>query len=272
MTSVPDSGASAAAADFILSKIDGEVRVAVILGSGLGRIAETVAGPTVFEHCSIPGFPCLTAPGHAGQLVVGRISGTGAALMSGRPHLYEGLDRAAVTFPVRVFRRLGARTLILTNAAGAVNRSFSAGNLMLITDHIDLTFYSARSGRRPEALVFRRESHYDSTLMRLAGDEASQLGIELRAGIYAGMTGPNYETDAEMTMLERIGADAVGMSTVAEAVEARKMGMAVLGISCIANARRRKTKLTHGEVQNVVGEMAPPLGRLIAATVRRGQR
>ena len=252
------------AADHVRSIARQDVRVAIVLGSGLAEIANMVETASSLEYRSIPGFPPAGAPGHAGKMVIGRISETTVAVMSGRPHLYEGYDRPTVTFPIRVLRLLEATALIVTNAAGAVNPRFNAGDLMLITDHIDLTFTGSSAMAKSTAPFARSGFHYDEGLSDIAIRNAQNLGVKLRTGTYAALTGPNYETEAEMTMLERIGADAVGMSTVMEAAEAFRLGMKVIGFSCIANARRRSARLTHDEVERTVREVAPVLGNLIA--------
>ena len=253
------------AADHIRSITRQDVRVGIVLGSGLADIANIVETEGTVEYPSIPAFPCITAPGHVGKLVIGKVSGTSLAVMSGRPHLYEGHDRSAVTFPVRVLRQLGATRLIVTNAAGAVNPEFNAGDLMIITDHIDLTFTSSQTILHSRPPFSRLGFHYDEGLLEIAVREAQKLHLNFRTGTYTALTGPNYETEAEMTMLERIGADAVGMSTVMEAAEAFRLGMDVIGFSCIANARRRTTRLTHDDVERTVREVGPALGRLITS-------
>ena len=255
------------AADHIRAITRENVRIAIVLGSGLAEVANMVEHGDNVKYRSIPGFPPTSAPGHAGELVIGEISGTTVAVMSGRPHLYEGHDRSAVAFPIRVLQQLGATALILTNAAGAVNPWFNAGDLMLITDHIDLTF--TRSSTIPQSIApfTRLGFHYDEALSQAALRNAQRLRMKLWTGTYAALTGPNYETEAKMTMLERIGADAVGMSTVMEAIEAFRLGMKVIGISCIANARQRTVQLTHDDVERTVRQVGPALGRLTEAVV-----
>jgi purine-nucleoside phosphorylase len=255
------------AADHIRSIAPQDVGVVIVLGSGLAEIGNIIQASCAVEYRSVPGFPPASAPGHVGKLLIGRISGATVAVMSGRPHLYEGHDRSTVTFPIRVLRRLGATALILTNAAGAVNPEFNAGDLMLITDHIDLTFTVSSAAAKSSAAFSASDFHYDKDLAQAALSEAKRSNLALRTGIYAALIGPNYETEAEMNMLERIGADAVGMSTVMEATEAFRLGMKVIGISCIANARRRTDRLTHDDVERTVREVAPALGPLIAAVV-----
>lgn len=257
-----------AAVEYVRSRVPDELSVAIILGSGLGDVARVMDGPVSFEYRSIPGFPSADAPGHAGTLLVGQIASVNAAIMSGRPHLYEGYDRAEVTFPVRLFRQLGTVELIVTNAAGAVNRSFGAGDLMLITDHVDLTFTTSPRSVPSGTQFFRPGFRYDEDLLEIIRREAGELGVtDLKDGTYAALTGPSYETGAEVVMLERIGADAVGMSTAMEASEAFGLGMKVLGISCIANAREKTDRLTHDDVERTVEGVATTLRRLIVAVV-----
>lgn len=251
------------AAEHIRSITRQDVRIAIVLGSGLGEIANIIEARCTLEYPCIPGFPLADAPGHAGKLVIGEVSGTTVAVMSGRPHLYEGNTRSSVTFPIRVLRHLGTTRLIVTNAAGAVNPEFNAGDLMLIVNHIDLTFTRPLNIPQSRAPFPRAGFHYDEGLVQVALSEAQRLNLNLRTGTYAALTGPNYETEAEMKMLERIGADAVGMSTVMEAAEAFRLGMKVVGFSCIANARRRTDRLTHDKVELTVREVAPVLGRLV---------
>jgi len=263
-----DDAAAVKAADTIRSIAEEDIGTGIILGSGLAGIAETVKKSVTVQYESIPGFPPASAPGHAGTLVLGEISGERVAVMSGRPHLYEGYGRTAVAFPVRVLRELGVHTLIVTNAAGAVNPRYCGGDLMLIMDHIDLTFTSESIAAQSSTVSFSRQNFcYDSELCSVAAREALRIGATLRQGIYGGLIGPSYETEAEMSMLERIGADAVGMSTVVEAVEAFTLGMRVVGVSCIANPRRRTAPLTHADVERTVQSVAPTLGRLLAVIV-----
>jgi purine-nucleoside phosphorylase len=257
-----------AAVEYVSAGVPDELSVAIILGSGLSDVARIMDEFVSVEYRSIPGFPAAGAPGHAGTLLVGRIAGVNAAIMSGRPHLYEGYDRTAVTFPVRLFGRLGAGALIVTNAAGAVNPAFRAGDMMLITDHIDLTFTTSLTSTPSAVPFFRPGFRYDEDLLEITRREAGELGVtDLKEGTYAALTGPNYETGAELVMLERIGADAVGMSTAMEASEAFGLGMRVLGISCIANAREKTDRLTHDDVERIVEGVAATLGCLIVTIV-----
>jgi purine-nucleoside phosphorylase len=226
------------AARFIRSRATEEVRVALVLGSGLGAFADELEGASAIPYSEIPGFARPTVEGHAGRLVVGRVGGVGVAAMQGRFHFYEGYALEEVTFPVRVLALAGASSLVLTNAAGGLNNSFEQGSLVLISDHLNLMGTNpllgpndARFGPRFPDMT----EVYDREYQEAAVAEAHAMGIELRRGIYAALSGPSYETPAEIRMLRLLGADAVGMSTVPEAIVARQMGLRVLGISCITN-------------------------------------
>lgn len=227
--------------------------VAVVLGSGLGGFAETLEDAQFLEYSAVPGFPQATVKGHAGRLATGRIRGRSIVAMQGRVHLYEGYTPWQVTFPVRLMLRLGAKTLVVTNAAGGINPSFPVGSLMLITDHLNLTGTSSLLGPNIEALGPRfpdLSEAYDADLRRIALAGAEQHSVELQQGVYAGVLGPAYETPAEIRMLRTLGADAVGMSTVLEVIAAKHMGAKVFGLSCITNlaAGLSKTPLGHEEV------------------------
>jgi purine-nucleoside phosphorylase len=226
------------AARLIRSRASEEVRVALVLGSGLGAFADELEGAEAIPYAEIPGFARPTVEGHAGRLVVGRVAGVGVAAMQGRFHFYEGYTLEEVTFPVRVLASLGASSLVLTNAAGGLNNSFEQGSLVCISDHLNLMGTNpllgpndARFGPRFPDMT----EVYDREYQDAAITEAHAMGVELRRGIYAALSGPSYETPAEIRMLRLLGADAVGMSTVPEAIVARQMGLRVLGISCITN-------------------------------------
>jgi purine-nucleoside phosphorylase len=226
------------AARLIRSRIAEDVRVALVLGSGLGAFADELEGAEVIPYAEIPGFARPTVEGHAGRLVVGRVGGVMVAAMQGRFHFYEGYRLEEVTFPVRVLALLGASSLVLTNAAGGLNNSFEQGSLVLISDHLNLMGTNpllgpndARFGPRFPDMT----DVYDREYQDAAIAESHEMGLELRRGIYAALSGPSYETPAEIRMLRLLGADAVGMSTVPEAIVARQMGLRVLGISCITN-------------------------------------
>lgn len=215
-----------------------EPELAVILGTGLSGLAERLEAPQVFDYGGLPHFPRSTAPGHAGRLLAGTLRGRRVLALAGRFHLYEGYTGAEVVFPVRVAAALGARALIVSNAAGGLNPRMRRGELMLICDHLNLTGHNPLRGPHDEALGERfpdMSRPYDPELGRLAEEVALQERILLHKGVYAGVLGPSMETPAETRMLRLLGADAVGMSTVCEVICARQVGLRVLGISCISN-------------------------------------
>jgi purine-nucleoside phosphorylase len=228
-------------------------KVALVLGSGLGSFADTLANKNVIPYASIEGMPSSSVVGHAGNLVIGEIGKLTAAAMQGRVHLYEGHPAADIVFGVRLLRHLGADTLLITNAAGGCGQGLAAGDLMLIEDHLNLTGTSCLVGVNEDALGVRfpdMSQAYDRELGALADRVAKERGFTLKRGVYAGLLGPSYETPAEVRMMSRLGADAVGMSTVLEVIAARHMGMRVLGVSCITNlaAGISATLLSHDEV------------------------
>ncbi|SDH37386.1 purine-nucleoside phosphorylase [Alteribacillus bidgolensis] len=241
------------AAETLQEKIDFEPKAGLILGSGLGVLAEEIENPVKVHYEDIPGFPVSTVIGHAGQLVFGRLKGVPVVAMQGRFHYYEGYTMQEVTFPVRVMRALGVDTLLVTNAAGSVNESFSPGHLMLIKDHLNLQGDNPLLGKNDDTLGPRfpdMSSAYSVELMEAARKAASSLNITLQEGVYAANTGPAYETPAEIRMIRTLGADAVGMSTVPEVTTAVHGGMKVLGISCLSNmaAGILDQPLSHDEV------------------------
>lgn len=217
----------------------GEIpQIAIILGSGLGVLADEAENSLFLPYADIPHFRHSTAPGHAGRLIKGELSGVPVLLLQGRLHYYEGYAFAETAYPVQVLRLLGVETLIATNAAGGINTAFCPGDLMLITDHIKLSENSPLRGKNPDFLGPRFPDMtyaYDRKLAKLARGCAIAAGIVLREGVYAYMAGPQFETPAEIRMLRTLGADAVGMSTVAEVIAARHCGLRVLGLSCISN-------------------------------------
>jgi purine-nucleoside phosphorylase len=213
-------------------------RVAVVLGSGLGAFADDLQEAKAIPYEEIPGFARPTVEGHSGRLVLGKVEGVPALAMQGRFHYYEGYSSEEVVFPVRMFGVLGVKALVLTNAAGGINVEFDQGSLMVISDHLNLMGMSPLLGPNDERFGPRfpdMSEVYSREYQEVAVEEAHALGLELRRGIYAALTGPSYETPAEIRMLRTLGADAVGMSTVPEAIVARHMGMKVLGLSCITN-------------------------------------
>lgn len=241
------------AVDFIQQKAKVEPKIGLILGSGLGMLADEIQNPITIAYDQIPHFPVSTVEGHAGELVIGELEGQKVITMRGRFHLYEGHALESVTFPIRVMKAIGVETILVTNAAGGVNTSYKPGNLMLIQDHINLMYRNPLIGPNEAALGERfpdMSSAYDGQLRELAAKVASQQGIDLQSGVYAGVLGPSYETPAEIRMIRTVGADAVGMSTVPEVIVARHAGIRVLGISCITNmaAGILPQPLSHDEV------------------------
>jgi len=227
------------AARFIQKKTKLRPQIALVLGSGLGAFADEFADATRIPYAKIPHFPRSTAIGHAGQLVIGKVDGIPVAGMQGRVHLYEGYSPQEVTFPIRVFSRLGVKAVILTNAAGGIKKEFTQGRLVVISDHINLQAANPLSGPNEEKFGLRfpdMTTAYDRKFRELTHGAGQKLGIELGEGVYAALAGPNYETPAEIRFLRIIGADLVGMSTVPEVIAARHSGMRVLGISCVTNA------------------------------------
>jgi purine-nucleoside phosphorylase len=229
---------AARAAQFIRSHAKTDVSVGIVLGSGLGAFAEDLEQPVAIPYDEIPGFAHATVEGHAGRLVIGTAGGVAVAAMQGRFHFYEGYGLEDVTFPIRVLKLLGVRTLILTNAAGSLNTELSPGSLMVISDHINLMGVNPLIGSNDERFGPRfpdLTSTYEPALQTIVIEEAKAVDVEIRRGVYAALTGPSYETPAEIHMVRTLGADAVGMSTVPEAIVARHMDMQVIGISCITN-------------------------------------
>jgi len=226
------------AARTIRARTAEQARVALVLGSGLGGFADDLEDAVAIPYQEIPGFVPSTATGHAGRLVIGKIDRVSVLAMQGRVHFYEGYSLEEVTFPIRTFKLLGIKTLILTNAAGGINVELSQGALMVISDHLNLMGVNPLRGINDERFGPRfpdMSEVYSRELQEAVIGEASEMGIDLRRGIYGALPGPSYETPAEIHMLRTFGADAVGMSTVPEAIVARQMGMDVLGISCITN-------------------------------------
>jgi len=246
----------------------------IILGSGLGAFADSFSDQTVIPFENLPHFPSSTVPGHSGNLIIGNIEGVPAAALQGRVHIYEGYSSAEAAFPARVLGALGIRQLIVTNAAGGINTSFNAGDLMLITDHINMMGTNPLIGPNIDELGPRfpdMSKAYDPGMREVAWDVARQQGIVLREGIYIGLSGPNYETPAEIRMCRALGADAVGMSTVPEVIVANHMGVRVLGISCITNmaAGILPGKLSHKEVVDATHRVSETFQSLLAGIIPR---
>lgn len=226
------------AANYIKTHITRQPELGLILGSGLGVLAEKIENPTTIPYKDIPNFPISTVEGHAGELVIGKIHGKYVILMNGRFHMYEGYAVETVSFPVRVMKALGVESLLVTNAAGGINTSYAPGDLMLIKDHINLTSRNPLIGPNVDSLGARfpdMSEAYSRELRDIAKQVAKEQDIPIQEGIYIGLLGPTYETPAEIRMMRILGADAVGMSTVPEVIVARHAGLKVLGISCISN-------------------------------------
>jgi purine-nucleoside phosphorylase len=225
--------------------------VGLVLGSGLGILAEEIENPVYINYDEIPHFPVSTVEGHEGRLVIGNLRGKHVIAMQGRFHYYEGHSLDAVTYPIRIMKAIGVQQIIVTNAAGGINPSFKTGDLMIIKDHINLTSQNPLIGPNSEGLRFPDMTEaYSKSLINLAKEIANKNKINVLEGVYAGMPGPSYETPAEIKFLSVIGADAVGMSTVPEVIVAKHSGLEVLGISCISNmaAGISEYSLTHEEV------------------------
>ena len=258
----------AALVEAVRARTDLVPRVGIVLGSGLGSLADAVEEPVSIPFEDLPGWPVATAPGHAGRLLFGRLAGVPVAVLQGRFHLYEGNDPGLVVQPVLLFRQLGAQLVILTNAAGGTNPAFGPGTLMVIADHINLTGRTPLLGQNADELGPRFADMTDvwTPAHRAALIAAGAAeGIELEEGVYVGLLGPTYETPAEVRMLHSLGADAVGMSTVLEAVAARWVGLEVCGVSLVTNAGAGYSgqPLTHEEVLEAGASAGPRLARVL---------
>lgn len=257
----------------VRERTDFTPKVAIVLGSGLGDYAEQIRVEADLPYHEIAGFPVSTVPGHAGRFIFGYIDALPVVCMKGRVHYYEGYDISDVVLPVRLMRMLGAEILFLTNAAGGVNPSFHAGDLMLIKDHIAMFAPNPLIGPNMEELGTRfpdMSAVYDGELQQVIRNQAAKNGIYLQEGVYAQMTGPSYESPADVRALRMLGCDAVGMSTVVEAIAARHCGMRVCGISCISNlaAGMSAEPLNHKEVQEAADMAAPRFKKLVTESVK----
>ncbi len=258
--------------DYINKKTKDKPEVALILGSGLGVLAEEIKNKTELPYEDIPNFPVSTVKGHAGQLVLGELEGKKVVAMQGRFHYYEGYDMSYITFPVRVMKFLGAETLLVTNSAGGANSHFNVGDFMLIDDHINLTGTNPLIGPNEDELGPRfpdMSDTYNDTLIELAERVAVEKGITVKKGVYVGYSGPTYETPAEIKMAQRLGGDAVGMSTVPEAIVANHMGMDIIGVSCITNmaAGILPQPLGHEEVIETTKRVKPKFIELVRGII-----
>lgn len=257
----------------VQKKISFKPELALILGSGLGDYADTMEVVETLNYHDIEGFPVSTVPGHKGRFVFGYAGGVPIVAMQGRVHFYEGYKPQDVVLPVRLMKLIGAKVLFLTNAAGGINRSFNAGDLMLITDHISMSVPSPLIGENIDELGVRfpdMSEVYSRRLQKVIENAAVTAGVPLRKGVYIQTTGPQYETPSEIRAYERLGADAVGMSTAIEAIAARHAGMEICGISCISNlaAGISVNPLTHKEVQETADRVAPLFKKLVTQAIK----
>lgn len=263
------------AAQYISAKMEHyRPQVAIVLGSGLGGLADAVSNPIEIHYSEIPHFPVSTVEGHAGHLVIGSIGGIDVLLMKGRFHFYEGYEMKEVTLPVRVFSILGIQTLILTNAAGGTAPHLGPGTLMLITDHINLMGENPLRGQNENRFGARfpdMTDIYTPALQKIAKETAHELDLPLAEGVYLGLRGPSYETPAEVRMLRNLGGDALGMSTVPEAIVARHCGMKILAFSCITNyaAGMSGQEIAHSEVMEIGNRAGKQLAELILRIIPR---
>ncbi|MBP1580503.1 MAG: purine-nucleoside phosphorylase [Oscillospiraceae bacterium] len=257
----------------VQKKITFKPETALILGSGLGDYADTMEVAETLDYHDIEGFPVSTVPGHKGRFVFGYAGGVPIVAMQGRVHFYEGYKPQDVVLPIRLMKLMGAKVLFLTNAAGGINRSFNAGDFMLITDQISMSVPSPLIGENIDELGVRfpdMSEVYSRRLRKIIENAAVTAGVPLRKGVYIQTTGPQYETPAEIRAYERLGADAVGMSTAIEAIAARHAGMEICGISCISNlaAGISVNPLTHAEVQETADRVAPLFKKLVTQAIK----
>lgn len=262
------------AKDWLEDRVSSTPKVALVLGSGLGAMAEELEGREVFDYGDIPNFPTSSVEGHAGKLVFGELSGKQVVVMQGRVHYYEGWEPWQVTFGVRLFKMLGINNVLITNSAGGINPNFNAGDLMLIEDHLNLMGFNPLMGENDDRFGPRfpdMSEAYDPHLRETILSSARDLNIPIKAGVYSAFTGPSYETPAEIRMLQTLGADAIGMSTVPEVIVANHMGMRVGGISCISNlaAGISPHKLSHAEVKETAELVKESFGALVRKFVER---
>ncbi|MCA0754482.1 purine-nucleoside phosphorylase [Paenibacillus sp. N4] len=260
------------AAEYIGSQTALRPEIGLIMGSGLGVLGDHLEDAVTIQYHDIPHFPVSTVEGHAGELLIGSLSGRTVVLMRGRFHMYEGYGPELTAFPVRVMKALGVKTLLVTNAAGGVNTDYDPGDLMLISDHLNLTGKNPLIGPNDDELGVRfpdMSEAYSKRLRAAAREIAAKQGITLREGVYAGLLGPTYETPAEIRMLRIIGADAVGMSTVAEVIAARHSGIEVIGISCISNmaAGILDQPLSHAEVMETTERVKAQFLELVTSLI-----
>lgn len=260
--------------DSVRKVTDFEPEVAIVLGSGLGDYANDIKVECEIDYKEIEGFPVSTVPGHAGKFIFGYVGDVKVVCMKGRVHYYEGYPISDVVLPTRLMRMLGARILFLTNASGGINPSFTAGDFMMLKDHVSIWAPNPLIGPNIDELGtrFPDMTHvYDADLRKIIEETAVKEGIGLKQGVYAQLTGPSFESPAEIKLLHKLGVDAVGMSTVVEAIAANHMGMKICGISCVCNLAAGMTDnpLTHEEVQAAANEAAPKFKKLLTESVKR---
>ena len=263
----------AALVEAVRRRTDIVPEVGIVLGSGLGGLADALEDPVAIPFDELPGWPAATAPGHVGRLLLGTIGGRPVVMLQGRFHLYEGNDPGLVVQPVLLFRSLGARIVVLTNAAGGLDPSFGPGTLMIMSDHINLTGRSPLTGRNADELGPRFPDMTEAWSPRLRSrlqSAAAAEDVEMREGVYVGLSGPTYETPAEVRMLAALGGDAVGMSTVLECIAARWVGLEVCGVSLVTNAGAGYSgaPLTHDEVLEAGATAGPRLAKVIHRFIR----
>lgn len=264
-----------ATADFLLSKISEKPQVAIILGSGLGGLTDFIEVSDIFNYSDIPNFPVSTVEGHSGQLIFGQLGGKNVVAMKGRFHYYEGYDMKEVTFPVRVMKLLGAESLIVSNAAGGLNPDFKQGDMMIITDHINQFPENPLRGKNLDEFGTRfpdMSKVYNREYIKIAEKAGEEIGVTLRKGVYCGSPGPTLETPSEYKMFRLLGGDSTGMSTVPEVIVAHHQGMKIFGMSVITNTDEPSDphgETTHDEVQDVAGEVAPKMTKIIIRLIEQ---
>lgn len=257
----------------VREKTDFEPEVALVLGSGLGNYADNIKIETEISYSEIPGFPVSTVPGHAGKFIFGYVGDVKVVCMKGRVHFYEGYDVSDAVLPARLMKMLGAKILFLTNAAGGLGEGFKAGDLMLITDHVSIFAPNPLIGPNLDELGPRfadMSEVYDKDLQDVIRNAAKAEGIDLKEGVYCQLTGPSFESPAEIRLLGKLGVSAVGMSTVIEAIAANHMGMKICGVSCISNlaAGISEQPLCHEEVQEAADKVAPLFTKLVTESIK----